>query len=118
MSASSPQPVSPHAEVLARLEVLDFQDFDALIRWLCEAQPLSEMTNPPFPAQEVFHAFRSQGFLPGANQGDAFNPCDRENVARFLIGSALEGLAFCGSIHPLIHRHARRWRELHPAPAA
>ncbi len=102
---------SPHADVLARLETLDFQDFDGLIRWLCEAQPLSEIVRPPFPAQEVFHAFRSQGFLPGANQGDAFNPQDRENVARFVIGSALEGLAFRGRIHPSMHWYARRWRK-------
>lgn len=118
MSPPSSQLDSPHANALARLETLDFQDFDGLIRWFCEAQPFSDSINQPFPAQKVLQVFRSHGFLPGVNQGDAFNARDRENMARFIIGSALEGLDFCGSIHPSIHRFARQWLELHPTPAA
>lgn len=106
---------APYADLLARLDTLDFTDFDALITWLCDALPLSEIVSPPFPAQQVLTAFRCRGFLPSVNAGPDINLQDRESGARFVIAQALEGLMFSGPIYPLIPSLARRWRERFPS---
>ena len=60
-------------------------------------------------ADRLHCLFGEHGYEPGVNTGDDFAVDDRENVGRYIIGQALDGIRSVGSPHPIIHKFATDW---------
>jgi hypothetical protein len=97
--------------LLGRLPSLDFADQAAVLDWVCRFQPASDRVGVRFPRELILSTFARNGYHPNMNVGDAFDPEDRENVARYIVGQALDGLAKVGAIHPMACKFAADWRE-------
>ena len=61
--------------------------------------------------ETIVSAFEAKGFVAGANCGSDYRDGDRDNMFRYLVGQALDGLKKGPSIHPIINDFAQKWRE-------
>jgi hypothetical protein len=92
------------------LESLAFSDLDKVLAWLEDFQEPSDRSGVNVPKSQILATFAANGFEPAVNCGDAFDGEDRENVARYIIGQALDTLRWV-SIHPVVARFGREWRN-------
>lgn len=59
----------------------------------------------------VIQHFLSQGYLRNANINQDFNPDDKDNVARYLVGQFLNDLmSFNGNPHPIAIHMIKKWK--------
>lgn len=97
--------------MLRQLTSLDFADPSAVLDWVCRFRVPSDRIGVRFPRELILSTFARHGYQAGVNVGDAFDPEDGTNVARYIVGQALDGLEKVGAIHPVVHRFAGDWRE-------
>lgn len=96
---------------MAELELLDFTNLLDVINWFEKIRDITEWNKASIPAKSIVATFRANGFEPGVNCGAAHQKEHRENVARYIIGQALDNLESLGIIIKVFHRHAEEWRE-------
>jgi len=93
-----------------RLEIIDWDSLDAVINWLCEIQPVADNSGVIIDVSKIITTFSKNGFYANVNVGKDFIEDDRENVARYIIGQALDGFEQVGSPHPMLLTFAERWK--------
>jgi hypothetical protein len=95
---------------------LDFSDSAALIRWLDRLTEAADHVDVKVPRIEILAAFVNHGYLANVNTGDAYDPADRENTARYLIGQGMDGIGRMGVPHPIFRKFAADWLAAQVAP--
>ena len=85
----------------------DFADLNSVITWL---EQLADLDNISVKYEGIIELFRENEFYPNVNCKENFNKDDKENVARWLIGQALDGIQTFGAIHPIYTKFADEWR--------
>jgi hypothetical protein len=98
-----------HDALMRSLAGLDFSNQVTVLDWLCEMQEPSDHVGVIVRRKTVLEAFAKHGFRPGVNCDADFRPESRENVHRWLVGQALDGLEKI-AIHSLIHKFASDWK--------
>jgi hypothetical protein len=95
---------------MAKLRTLDFSNDVAVLDWLCAIQEPSNHIGVILRRQTIVHAFESHGFVEGANCGPDYKPGNRENMYRYLVGQALNGIKSGPAIHPIFHKFVGEWK--------
>ena len=90
---------------------LDFTDMEAVLDWICEIQEASDRIGVKIPVENIVSHFESKGFYPNVNLDRDFIENNPENVARYIVGQALDGLQSVGSIHHMVKKFVREWKE-------
>jgi hypothetical protein len=98
-----------HDDMVRALPNLDFKNGAAVLDWLCDIQGATDRVGVAVDKDAILATFAAHGFHPGVNCGDAFKADDRENVLRWLVGQALDGLQHV-AIHGVIHKFAADWK--------
>lgn len=106
-----------HDALMRDLATLDFANDVAMLDWLCAIQDSTDDVSVLVNKPVILAEFSRAGFKSGANCGDEFNPDDRENVFRYIVGQALDGLESVGAIHGIIHKFAADWKAMFLAPS-
>lgn len=99
-----------HDALMARLPSLDFKSDVAVLDWLCEMQDPSDRSGVIVERKAIVETFANHGYVAGVNCGSLFRAEDRDNVHRWLVGQALDGLDTGPAIHHVIHKFAAEWR--------
>lgn len=99
-----------HDALVARLPRLDFGDQVAVLDWLCQMQEPSDRNGVLVKRKTIVAAFEKRGFEAGANCGKDYRPGDRENMFRYLVGQALDGLKNGPAIHGILHKFVGEWK--------
>ena len=95
--------------MVASLSSLNFNNDEAVLNWICEAQEPSDRVGIDQRRAIVLKAFADHGWYPAVNCGETFNGDDRDNFVRWIVGQALDGLRTV-AIHSLVHKFADQWR--------
>jgi hypothetical protein len=103
--------------LMTALPRLDFTNDVAVLNWLCEMQEPSDHIGVIVPRTKIILEFKKRGYMPNVNCGQDFRPDDRENVFRWLVGQALDGLNG-PAIHGIIHKFAADWKAKFSQPAS
>ncbi len=99
-----------HDAKVRELASLDFGNEVAVLDWLCAIQDATDHVGVAVAKAKVIDTFRAHGFEANVNCGKHFRPDDRENVFRWLVGQALDGLQSV-AIHGIIHKFAADWKS-------
>jgi hypothetical protein len=101
-----------HIDILIeKLDSLDFDNFGAVLEWMCLFQIESDQTGVVYYEDLVVETFIANGYEIGVNTGEQFNPKDQENVCKYIIGQALDGIDRVGAPHQIIHKFANDWKQ-------
>lgn len=99
-----------HDALMGSLDALDWTSDVAVLNWLCAMQEPSDHIGVKVERDKILSAFRDHGFISGANCGPLYKPDDRDNVFRYLVGQAMDGLQSV-AIHGVIHKFAADWKK-------
>lgn len=99
-----------HDTLMRELPALDFSNDGAVLDWLCAMQEPSGSRGVIVRRETIVQTFASRGFAPNANCGADYRDGDRDNMFRWLVGQALDGLQG-PAIHDIIHKFADDWRH-------
>lgn len=72
-----------------------WNNVESIISWIEE---VANNKNQGLKETGILEMFAEHGFVPNMNCDEEFNPNDRENVAGWLIGQALDGIQLTGHI--------------------
>ena len=97
--------------IMAQLEYMDLSNIDHVLSWLNEIQPYSDDSRLKVPAKHIAKVLRSHGYLRDVNCNENFKEDNKENVARYLVGQALDGLEYRGAIHSMYCYFYPEWQE-------
>lgn len=78
--------------LMIELESLDFKNLRSILNWIKRFQPCSQRIELVYYNEKILSKFSENGFLPNANLDADFNNDDKENVAKYIIGQALNML--------------------------
>lgn len=98
-------------QLIERLDNLDFSDYEPVLDWIYNFQEPSDYTWVSFDKSQVISKFKNQGFDIGVNTGNDFNGEDVENVVKYLVGQALDGIKNVGAPHPIICKFINNWKQ-------
>lgn len=98
-----------HDRLVRDLATLDFKNDVAVLDWLCAIQDSTDHVSVAVDKRAIIAAFDAAGFKPSVNCGPAFKADDRDNVFRYIVGQALDGLQSV-AIHGIIHKFAGDWK--------
>lgn len=96
---------------MRNLPSLDMNNDCAVLAWVCEMQEPSDHVGVIVRRETIVSAFEKAGYVAGANCGPDYRPGNRDNMFRYLVGQALDGLKNGPAIHPIIHKFADEWRR-------
>ncbi len=105
-----------HDALVRRLADLPWQQPSTVLEWLCDMQEPSDRIGVSVAREAAVEAFEAQGFVANANTDDAFDGEDADNVYRWLVGQALDGLKRGRGIHPAVPKFADDWKAKFAAP--
>ncbi len=95
-----------------RLPNLDFSNQEAVLDWICEFQDPSDHIGVVKDQQKILETFAEHGYQPSVNTGEALDRENSNNVARYIIGQALDGLQDdAGAIRHVIHKLTDDWKK-------
>jgi hypothetical protein len=99
--------------LMEEFQSLDFSDYTRLLNWLSEIQPLSDLIGVLSDENKniIISTFEQNGYLPSVNTGENFKEDDEDNVARYLIGQALDNLIYVGAIHHILQDFIIQWKS-------
>ena len=100
-----------HDALMRQLPTLNMADDAAVLAWLCDMQDQSDHSGVIVRRQTIVEKFEKAGYAAGANCGKDYRMGDRDNMFRYLVGQALDGLKNGPAIHPILHKFAAEWRE-------
>ena len=98
-------------KLMSELEAIDWNSFNDILTWLSSIQPVADHSGVSIDTGKVIETFRKNGFFPNVNLGDDFNKNDPENVARYIIGQALDGFKIVGAPHPVLLTFVADWKR-------
>lgn len=98
-----------HGDMVAALDGLDFNSGAAVLDWVCGIQDATDRVGVTVDRERIISTFAAHGFEPNVNCGGAFKADDRDNVLRWIVGQALDGLRHV-AIHGVIHKFAADWK--------
>lgn len=100
-----------HDALMRKLPGLNMRNDYAVLDWLCEMQKPSDHVGVIVRSETIVSAFEKAGYVAGANCGKDYRPGNRDNMFRYLVGQALDGLKNGPAIHSIIHKFADEWRR-------
>ena len=105
-------------DMMQQLESLDFENIEAVVNWFDGIRDASDDVDvmSMIRREEIVQKFQVHGYQPNDNLGDKFNEKDKENVARYIVGQALDNLITFGSIHQVYSYFAEDWRKKFISP--
>lgn len=98
-----------HDIAVQDLRTLDWSSDVAVLDWLCRIQDATDHVDVTVRKSDIIDEFHRHGYAAGANCGDAFHADDRDNVHRYIVGQALDGLASV-AIHGIVHKFVADWK--------
>lgn len=98
-------------QLMLELDTLDFTNQAHVIKWVEDFQDPSDYIGLKKDPQKVVKIFAEHGYFASVNLGSQFHAEDKDNVARYIVGQALDGLNFIGAIHRMIHSFIEDWRK-------
>lgn len=98
-----------HDRLVRDLATLDFKNDVAVLDWICAIQDSTDRVGIAVDRTRILAAFEAAGFKPNVNCGPDFRASDRDNVFRYIVGQALDGLKTV-AIHGIIHKFAAEWK--------
>lgn len=101
---------SKHDALMRKLPSLNMADDIAVLDWLCAMQEPSDRVGVIVRRDTIVSHFEKAGFIAGANCGKDYRDGDRDNMFRYLVGQAMDGLNG-PAIHSIIHKFAADWRK-------
>ena len=96
--------------LVEKLEVLDWSSHVEVMEWLVQLTQVADDVGVKKDSQRILDCFRSHGFVAGANCNENFDEGVEENVFRYIVGQAMEGIALVGAPHPVLEKFA--WEYL------
>lgn len=104
-------------DMMRELSAVDLRNVSVALDWMVRAEDPLGHVDTRADRERIVTAFEAAGYRIGENVGAAFREDCRENVAKYIIGQALDGIVRVGAPHPVIHVFAERWRErFEPTP--
>lgn len=98
-------------QLMQQLEVIDFDDFPALLDWMCAMQNSGDDIDVELNAIKILEVFERHGYIPNMNCANAFDENDPENYLGYIVGQVLHCIASRGHINQIVHHFAKLWRE-------
>lgn len=103
--------------LVSRLYSLDFTDLEELMSYFEQMESSAGLGW--FNRRKVVKVFKQHGFRANENLGDKLDEGDRENMARYLIGQALDSIRGAGAIPGAYTMFLEQWRErFTPSPVS
>lgn len=99
-----------HDRLVHDLATLDFKNDVAVLDWICAIQDSTDHCSVSVNKTAILAAFDAAGFKANVNCGRDFRSEDRDNVFRYIVGQALDGLKSV-AIHGIIHKFAGEWKD-------
>lgn len=97
-------------DLMRELQTVDLRDVAKALDWMVRAEDPLGHGHTKADRALIVSTFEASGYRAGENVGPAFREDDRDNVARYIIGQAMDGIARMGAPHQIIHLFAERWR--------
>jgi len=98
-------------QLMLELDTLDFTNQAHVIKWVEDFQDPSDYIGLKKDPKKIVKIFAEHGYFASVNLGSQFHAEDKDNVARYIVGQALDGLNFIGAIHGMIHSFIEDWRK-------
>ena len=102
-------------DAMVDLATLDFTNNSDVIYWFERIRDATDHIGVVTPADEIINVFEAHAFKANENTGKDFIANDEDNVARYLVGQALECLSATSwgprAIHQIFDKFADDWRE-------
>lgn len=97
-------------DLMTELRTLDMRDVAKALGWMARAQdPLD--SSAVADRALILSTYDGAGYRANENVGPEFVDSDRENVARYIIGQAMDGIAHVGAPHQVLPTFVEQWRE-------
>lgn len=91
-----------HDDLVAGLASLLWADDIAVLRWWDTLAEAVDYVGVTVDRHTILSAFKLRGFIANANTGEDYNPHDRDNEFRYLVGQGLDGIERHSCPHPII----------------
>lgn len=90
---------------------LNWNSYAAILQWLSDIQPVADYTGVTLDRSYIISEFIRRGFGINVNTGKDFQEKDADNVARYIIGQALDGFQQVGAPHGILISFVDKWRK-------
>lgn len=98
-------------EKIEQLKTLDFVNLVLVLDWLCEVQPFTDTIGNDDMCAEIVDIFNEHEYSANVNVGNYYDGNDKDNVALYIIGQALDCLQSIGAIHPVVIGFTEQWKN-------
>jgi len=98
-------------KLMVEFETLDWQSFEKILSWLYSISYIADDMNITVDIDTILGSFKVNHFHANANLNKDFRPDDKDNVARYIIGQAIDGFEKMGCPHSVILSHIKAWQE-------
>ncbi len=96
-------------ELLSQLERLQFADYKQVLTWLRDYQRAGDVYGVVKNPESVIAVFQAHGMTANMRMNEQFHQWEKDKVAEYIIGQALDGLAHDGAVHSSIHDFVEDW---------
>lgn len=97
--------------LMARLEAMNWGSLREVLDWCAEVQPVADRIGVQMDKKRVVALFNEHGFEANVNCEEDYKENDAENVARYIIGQALDGFKRVGAPHGALIHFVQKWRK-------
>jgi hypothetical protein len=98
-------------ELTAQLDILDFSDIEAVLKWCIEFQGPSDMSGVKKDSERILDKFAKNGYDPEMYIKPGQRDGNKEEQARYIIKGALGCIQDLGAISPKIHGMYEKWKD-------
>ena len=102
-------------KLVGELDALNWSSFSDILDWLCNIQQAADYVGVSIDTEKIVQTFKKNGFFTNVNTDDDFDGNDEENVARYIIGQALDGFETVGAPHPVLLSFVEKWKTTRSA---
>lgn len=99
-----------HDALMRSLPDLNFGNDEAVLDWLTAFAEATDQRGVLAKHMTALEVFKSKGFIANENTGPHHRENDRQNVFRYLVGQAMDGME-SGNICPVIHSFVADWKK-------
>ncbi len=97
--------------LMEKFDSLNWDSVTDILDWLCEIQPVADTSGVALDRKKIVRAFVDHGFKANVNTHKNFKADDKDNVARYIIGQAMDGLEVVGAPHHVLIRFVDDWKK-------
>lgn len=86
----------------------NFCDEMSVLDWLMEIENCNSVY---IYGNDIIKLFEKNGYISNVNCGEDYNKDDKDNVLRYIVGQALDGIDKVGAIHPVLTRFVEDFKR-------